>query len=432
MTQVEPVHHRYARDEHCVSRKEISKNAQKVLYRLHNAGYRACLVGGGVRDILLGLHPKDFDVATDASPEEVKKLFRNCRLIGRRFRLAHIVFGRDIIEVATFRGFSGDSVKHSDDGMILRDNHFGTIEQDAIRRDFTVNALFYDIADFSVHDFCNGMEDLENRLLRLIGDPEQRYREDPVRMLRAIRLSVKLDLDIEENTANAIPEQAHLLSSISSARLWDESHKMFLAGHARDTFAALEDYELTSTFLPEAARAIEEDESGSFRAFIEQALINTDERVQEDKPVNPAFLYACFLWQPVQEQARLNREKGMRPAEAMNKAMRMMVNEQNATIAIPKRFSAVIHEIWSLQYRLESRRPKNLLGILNQPRFRAAYDFLLLRAGIGEVPQEIADWWTKIQTLKPHEQSEMVKQLPGPGRKRKPRRRKPKNNQNNS
>ncbi len=430
-------HDVYSRDKHTVSRNDISSNAIKVLYRLHNAGYRACLVGGGVRDILLGFHPKDFDVATDASPEQVRDLFRNCRLIGRRFRLAHILFGREIIEVATFRGHHSDiksepdevssnkSAAHStSDGRILRDNVFGSIEEDAIRRDFTVNALYYDIADFSVLDFCDGMEDLKNKLFRMIGDPETRYREDPVRMLRAVRLSIKLGLTIEEKTAEPIARLAPLLLDIPSARLWEESHKLLLSGHSANTFLGLEQHNLLQPLLPQMCEAIERNNNPNFRAFIQSALANTDARINNNKSLNPAFLYACFLWQSVQDCATENRDNGYSPAEAMQNAQAMVISKQVQSIAIPRRFTQVIREIWLMQYRLVSRRGKKLLSILDHPRFRAAYDFMLLRATIGEVQQDVADWWTDIQKLNSEQQKKMFRELhsQAPGRKKKKRR----------
>lgn len=417
--------HHYSRDQHSISRREISKNALKVLYRLHNAGYRACLVGGGVRDILLGLHPKDFDIATDASPEEVKQLFRNCRLIGRRFRLAHIIFGRDIIEVATFRGHHGTKSK----GRILRDNVFGTIEEDALRRDFTVNALYYDIADYSVLDFCNGMDDLENRLLRIIGDPETRYREDPVRMLRAIRLAVKLDLTLEAKTAAPISSLASLLKEIPSARIWDESHKMFLAGFALKTYHCLQDFQLLKPILPQMNEALEKNNNPEFPKFIQQALNNTDKRIRNNQSLNPAFLYACFLWQSVQDAASQYRENGMHPAEAMQKAQAKVISIQIETIAIPKRSSIVIREIWQLQHRLQFRRGKNLHTLLQHPRFRAAYDFMLLRSTIGEVRSDVADWWTEIQTKDEEGQRKMFSEIKPKFRRRRKPKYKNKNNQ---
>jgi len=414
---------------HSVSRKEISSNATKVLYRLHNAGYRSCLVGGGVRDILLGFHPKDFDIATDASPEQVKQLFRNCRLIGRRFRLAHILFGRDIIEVATFRGHHGQDQgnKSSEalDGRILRDNVFGSIEEDAVRRDFTINALYYDIADFSVLDFCNGMEDLNNKLLRMIGDPETRYREDPVRMLRAVRLSVKLGLQIEKNTEQPLLDLSVLLKDIPSARIWDESHKLFLTGYSSETFARLRQYNLLAPILPQMSEAIETSNNPKFVDFINEALINTDKRVNDGKTLNPAFLYACFLWQSVQDKAAHNRKNGMHAAVAMQKAQASVLEKQVKSIAIPRRSTQVIREVWLMQHRLKYRRGKNLLSILQHPRFRAAYDFMLLRSSIGEVDPAVADWWTNIQDVNIEQQKQMLSEIMPKQRRKKHYRRKP-------
>lgn len=395
-------------------------------------------MGGGVRDILLGLHPKDFDIATDASPEQVKALFRNCRLIGRRFRLAHILFGREVIEVATFRGHHTENTNQqsrahsSSEGMILRDNVFGSIEEDAIRRDFTVNALYYDIADFSVLDFCNGMDDLKQRLLRMIGDPETRYREDPVRMLRAIRLAVKLDLQIEEQTAKPLQQLSSLLHDIPSARLWDESHKLFLAGHSADTFASLEQYHLLSPILPQTSDAIESNNNPAFRDFIQAALVNTDNRIRENKSINPAFLYACFLWQSVQDAVSANLKSGFHAAEAMQKAQVSVLGKQVDSIAIPRRFTQVIREIWLMQHRLQSRRGRNLLSLLQHPRFRAGYDFMLLRATIGEVEQQVADWWTLIQEVNPEQQQQMFSEIAPKHRRRRKPRKKPANKKTNT
>jgi len=391
-------------------------------------------VGGGVRDILLGLKPKDFDVATDASPEQVKSLFRNCRLIGRRFRLAHILFGREVIEVATFRGHHAqDSAQNvekknkqspshsSSEGMILRDNVFGSIEEDAIRRDFTVNALYYDIADYSVQDFCDGMSDLNDRLLRMIGDPETRYREDPVRMLRAVRLAIKLDLEIEETSAEPLQALSSLLRDVPSARLWDESHKLFLTGFSEKTFATLEHFHLLQPMLPQMIESLESNNNPRFREFIEAALVNSDSRIRSSKSINPAFLYACFLWQSVKDTVEQYRKDGFQGAEAMQKAQAVVISEQVKSIAIPKRFTQVIREIWLLQHRLEFRRGKNLLSLLGHPRFRAGYDFLLLRASIDEVKQETADWWTEIQEVDLPEQKKMLAAIaPKKRRRRKP------------
>lgn len=413
-----------SRSEHPISRSAISPNALKVLYRLTNAGYRACLVGGAVRDLLLGVQPKDFDIATDAKPEEVKALFKNSRLIGRRFRLAHILFGREIIEVATFRGhhMEGSAGELHLDGRIIRDNVYGTIEEDAIRRDFTINALFYDIKDFSVLDYCDAMQDVQAKQLRMIGDPQTRYQEDPVRMLRAIRLAVKLNLTIDSDTLEPIKELAPLLLNIAGGRLWDESQKLLLAGYSKDTFSMLEAEHIIKTMLPQTQDALENTEL--CRSFIELALQNTDRRIQDDKPVNPAFLYACFLWWPVLTLRDELIVDGYSPAEAMQQAITSVIEKQVQLISIPRRFTQFIRDVWMLQHRLETRRGKRLASLIQHQRFRAAYDFLLLRAETGEVDKESADWWTQYQEVTGEDQSEMIKRLKPYPRKRKNRRKK--------
>jgi len=389
------------RDAHCVSRKDISNNALKVLYRLNDAGYQAYLVGGGVRDILLGLSPKDFDIATDATPEQVSQLFRNSRLIGRRFRLAHILFGREVIEVATFRAGHESSchteAKTSEQGMLVRDNVYGNLEEDAFRRDFTVNALYYCVRDFSVIDYTGGLTDLENGLLRLIGDPAARYREDPVRILRAIRLSAKLDLQIEKNTAAPIVGLAELLDHVAAARLWDESNKLLLAGHAFKTWHLLIKYQVAEHIFAQTIDACKSEKTGHFKAFIDSALKSTDSRIEKSMPVTPAFLFAVFLWEPMNQLTRQMIDKGVPSFEASQKAAAKVFEQQRNTVAIPKRFSITAREIWSLQFRLLNRRKRTVNALLQHPRFRAAYDFLCLRAGEDKQLNEIAQWWTEIQ-----------------------------------
>lgn len=395
------------RSDHRISRANISDNALKVLYRLKNAGFEAYLVGGGVRDLSLGREPKDFDVATDAHPEEVKGLFRNCRLIGRRFRLAHVHFGREIIEVATFRALhdptADDSSEDDDnavafeDGRIVRDNVYGTLEEDAFRRDFSVNALYYNIADFSIVDQVGGMEDLERGLIRLIGDPEVRYREDPVRMLRAVRFAAKLGFRIEEETARLLPEMAPLLEQVPPARLFDEVLKLLLAGMGLETFEMLRHYGLFGALFPQTDAFLDHDEHGTAMAFISRALDNTDRRIAEDKPVTPAFIFAALLWPMVQERMHeLVADEARSPTVAVQEAGREVHELQLQHVTLPKRFGVPMREIWNLQPRLE-RRNKRALRLLSHPRFRAAYDFLLLRAEVGEVDQALADWWTQAQ-----------------------------------
>jgi len=292
------------RQEHNISRKQISDHALKVLYRLHGAGFDAYLVGGGVRDLLLGQSPKDFDIATNATPEQLKQLFRNCRLIGRRFRLAHIMFGREIIEVATFRGHHQDAnsqiSQQSKEGMLLRDNVYGTIDEDAERRDFTINAMYYNIADYSIHDYAGGVEDLEDRLVRLIGDPETRYREDPVRMLRAIRFAAKLDFDIEEDTAAPIEEMAYLLRDIPAARLYEESLKLLQSGHGLETYHLMREYNLFQQMFPAISAYFTEDYSSKTEQMLDLVLDSTDIRVEEGKRINPAYMFAanCYSAPP--------------------------------------------------------------------------------------------------------------------------------------
>ena len=387
------------RDQHNVSRKNISNGALRVLYRLNEAGFTACLVGGAVRDLLLGGHPKDFDIATSATPEEVKRLFRNCRLIGRRFRLAHVVFGNEIVEVATFRGNADDGSgdRHVVDGRIVRDNVYGTLEEDALRRDFTVNALYYDIADFSVRDYVGGYEDLLRRELRLIGDPVLRYREDPVRMLRAVRLAAKLDFRIADDARAPFADLGELLLHAPPARLFDESLKMFFAGHALKSFHALEKAGLLGDVFPLTERALAFRGGDTFRNMLEAGLAGTDRRIAEDKPVTPAFLFATLLWGAVRAQAGREIARGSEPALAWQRVSHHVIAEQAKHVAIPRRFGAMMEEIWELQPRFEQRTKKRVQRLLAHPRFRAAYDFLLLRAPESAETAELGEWWTQVQ-----------------------------------
>ncbi|RBC39667.1 polynucleotide adenylyltransferase PcnB, partial [Xanthomonas oryzae pv. oryzae] len=336
------------RDQHTISRKDISPNALRVLYRLRESGFGAYLVGGAVRDLLVGHHPKDFDVATSATPEEVKALFRNCRLIGRRFRLAHVVFGREIIEVATFRANSDDGSgdRELDNGRLVRDNVYGTIEEDAIRRDFTCNALYYAIEDFSVRDYCGGFEDVQARLMKLIGDPELRYQEDPVRMLRAVRLASKLNFEIEAGTAEPIPRLAGLLSEAAPARLFEEILKLFLSGHGVASFEGLERYGLFGALFPESAAALKSNRSGALRAMVLEGLRNTDARVANDEPVSPAFLFALLLWPAFCRTLMGLQAQGVQPEDAQRRAADRVTLHQLERVALPRRFSLPMQEIW--------------------------------------------------------------------------------------
>lgn len=379
------------RAEHGISRQGISKNALKVLYRLHNAGYSAYLVGGCIRDLLLGKQPKDFDIATDADPEEVRKLFSNCRIIGRRFRLAHVHFGRDILEVATFRAQHSALTVQNNDGMILRDNEYGTIEEDVMRRDFTVNALYYNIADFSVVDFVGGMHDLKKRQLCLIGDPNLRYREDPVRMLRAIRFAAKLQFTIHTKTAKPIHNLNHLLSNIPAARLFEEFSKLFLSGHAFSTFNLLCEYGLFERLFPQTAKFLPNNK------LIEHALQSTDARFAAEKSITPSFLLAVFLWQPMLERTDRYIADGVAEFIASNNAIDHVLSDQQKVMAVPRRYASMVRDVWELQIRLERRRSaRNIAQMFALAKFRAGYDFLLLRAESGEKHVvEIAAWWRK-------------------------------------
>jgi len=427
------------RDQHSVSRKLISANALKVLYRLEKGGYEAYLVGGGVRDMLLGLEPKDFDIATNATPEQIKALFRNCRLIGRRFRLAHIVFGRDIIEVATFRGHHDTSKeqaqcqktsKQNDKGMLLRDNIYGTINEDAERRDFTINALYYSAKSFKIYDFANGVEDVNNREIKLIGDPETRYREDPVRMLRAIRFATKLDMDISEETAAPIKPLAELLSHIPPARMFEEFLKLFISGKAQQNFTMLRSYGLFSYLFPMVEQQLQQDADSKVFDFINMALRNTDTRIANDQRVTPAFLLAALLWYPLQQRiTALRQSTQLTPQDAFFNALAELTSEQQRSIAVPKRFQAPMKDIWILQDKLSKREGKRAFKTLEHPKFRAGYDFLLLRGQIeGGESEELAKWWTDFQSAKPNSQQQMIKSLPntrGKGRRSVRKRRKP-------
>ena len=404
-----------ARSDHHVSRQDINENALKVLYRLHKAGFQAYLVGGGVRDLLLRKHPKDFDIATDALPEEVNELFRNCRLIGRRFRLAHIHFGREIVEVATFRGHHAQAHDEAQarvhDGMIIRDNVFGSLEDDAWRRDFTVNALYYNIADFSVVDYTGGMEDLELKRLRMIGDAHVRCQEDPVRMLRAIRFAAKLGFSFDQDLTEAIVEQRERLLAVPPARLFDEILKLFLSGHAVQTYKLLRKYDLLQMLFHETDQHLKMIDD-TFDTFLLQAFENTDTRIHEDKPVTPAFLFACLLWGPLQKISADYQADGMSPVQSLQEAGSVLLNSQTEQVSIPKRFRLPIREIWAGQARLKNRRGRRANWLAAHPRFRAIYDFLLLRDQAGEPElDELCKWWTLFQEANDKQRKAMCQEL---------------------
>ncbi|WP_211091924.1 polynucleotide adenylyltransferase PcnB [Vibrio agarilyticus] len=424
------------RDEHTISRKQISDNALKVLYRLQGAGFDAFLVGGGVRDLLLGQRPKDFDIATNATPEQIKHLFRNCRLIGRRFRLAHIMFGRDIIEVATFRGHhqepSQNVAQQSKEGMLLRDNVYGTVDEDAERRDFTINSMYYNIADYSIHDYARGIDDLEDKLVRLIGDPQTRYREDPVRMLRAIRFAVKLDFDIEEDTAEPIEHMAYLLRDIPAARLYEESLKLLQAGYGLETYHLLREYNLFQQLFPSISEQFTPDYHSQTEQMLDLVLDSTDMRIEEGKRINPAFMFAAMLWYPMLAIAQnLMNQRGFSYYDAVMEASNLILDEQIKTIAIPRRHTATVREIWQLQLRLPRRNGKRAMRLMELNKFRAGFDFLEMRGEVeGGETATLAKWWATFQNAGREMRQAMVNDLDhatpskSPRRKRPPRKKK--------
>ncbi len=410
------------RDEHCISRKNISDSALKVMARLRNHDHQAYLVGGAVRDLLLGGHPKDFDVATDATPEEVHALFRNSRIIGRRFRIVHVRFGREIIEVTTFRGHhdsegdNGKTASHqSAKGLLLRDNVYGTLEEDAVRRDLTVNALYYDAGSFSVLDHVHGLEDLQRRRICVIGDPATRYREDPVRMLRVLRFAARLDFKIERGTAAAIPQCAALLGEIPSARLFDEFLKLFMAGSAEATLERLLEHRLLEYLFPDTDHIVRQDQRA--KELVRLAMASTDQRVKDDKPVTPAFILAALLWPVAVRQSEHMQHRGDPPMVAMHSAAQQVIGQACQVISIPKRFSIPLREIWEFQLRLERRQGKRAAELVDHRRFRAAYDFLLLREAAGEETGGIGEWWTRFQTLDAEERLAEVRNSGGEERR---------------
>ncbi|PVZ83343.1 polynucleotide adenylyltransferase [Serratia sp. S1B] len=428
------------RDQHSISRKDISENALKVLYRLNKSGYEAYLVGGGVRDLLLGKKPKDFDITTNATPEQVRKLFRNCRLVGRRFRLAHVMFGPETIEVATFRGHheqhqesDKNSSQQAQSGMLLRDNIFGSIEEDAQRRDFTINSLYYGIADFTVRDYVGGLNDLQQGVIRLIGDPETRYREDPVRMLRAVRFAAKLDMTLSKETAEPIPRLASLLSEIPPARLFEESLKLLQTGSGYQTYLKLCEYQLFQPLFPLIARHFTPEKDTPMERILALVLKNTDHRLQNDMRVNPAFLFAAMLWYPLLEHAqKLVQESGLTYYDAFALAMNDVLDEECRSLAIPKRITTLVRDIWQLQLRLSRRQGKRAYKLMEHPKFRAAYDLLALRAEVENNAEmlRLVKWWGDFQEATVGQQKNMVSALgedPAPRRtrQRRPRSRSP-------
>lgn len=411
------------RNKHSISKADISGNALKVLNRLISGGFQAYIVGGSVRDLMLHKAPKDFDVATNATPNQIKNLFRNGRIIGRRFKLVHVLFHREIIEVATFRSHEAvdESQQTNERGMLVRDNAFGSLDEDAWRRDFTINSLYYNITDSTIIDFTGGVKDVQDKLIRMIGDPVTRYKEDPVRMLRAVRFSAKLHFNLAPETEAPFPDISYLITHVSSSRLFDEMTKLYQCGNAETVQKLLLQYGLFQHLCPQTTALL--DSQYPVNALLAIALENTDIRIRDDKPVTPAFLFAVFLWFPMIERSKQLQSAGMDPLPAVEKAMSLVIAEQNKIISIPKRYTQIIREIWLLQYRFTKRAGGRAFNLLQHPRFRAAYDFMALRALAGDETMELAQWWTSFQEGDEEARAKMVSQLTTPTSQTKGKRR---------
>jgi len=429
-------------DQLGLCRSQFPAAATDIVIKLQSHGHQAFIVGGGVRDLLLNTNPKDFDVSTDAEPEKIKAIFGSkCRIIGRRFRLAHVRAQRHIIEVATFRGHHSNAQPSEDqppaepvrrrsptdslpagasslNGLVLRDNVYGTLEEDAFRRDFTVNALYYDPTSHTIIDYCHGLKDIKSKTLRIIGEPDKRYREDPVRLLRAVRLSKKLGLTIAPGTLDLLPQLSPLLHQVSAARLFDEVLKFFLSGDALNAYHGLLEHDLLHILVPETQEAITHHPHSS--ALIEQVMKNTDERLAVGKPVTPAFLFAALLWHPLLKHHKIIMTTTRLPLfPALHRAMDQVISNQIDITAIPRRFSRPMQDIWEMQFRLTKRTPKNVYKMLAHPKFRAGYDMLLLREQSEEIPTELGPWWTQFQFADEDEQKKMLSEIPKPETQKK-------------
>ena len=411
--------------KHQINRSLLSNAALRTIEGLQKAGFEAYIVGGAVRDLLLNRIPKDFDVATDATPEEVNRIFRRSRIIGRRFRLVHVLFGDETIEVSTFRGHhksEGDA--HTDEsGRIIRDNVFGSLEEDATRRDFTANALYYDPTSQEVLDFHHGFDDIRAGILRMIGKPETRYAEDPVRMLRVVRLSAKLGLRIDPATMAPIAKMADLLQDVPPSRLFDEMLKLFLSGHAIESVSALREQHLHHGLLPMLDVVLEQPMG---ERFVMLALKNTDDRIMSGKSANPSFLFATLLWHEVLAAWETYKAE-MPPIPALHMAMSEVIATQAEKLAIHNRYTATMKEIWALQPRFEQRAGKRPFGLLAHPRYRAGYDFLLLRCESGEVEGELGEWWTHFANAEGDARNAMLQPDAATKKRRRKSRKKPGN-----
>src|SRR5258706_1383179 len=410
---------RVPREKHGLSRDALSPAAGKVCAVLRDAGFSASVVGGAVRDLLLGIVPKDFDVATDARPEQIKPLFRRALIIGRRFRLVHVMMGADTVEVSTFRAADPNTAEKDEHGRVLRDNVFGTQAEDARRRDFTVNALYFDPATEELVDFHGGLADLKKRVMRVIGDPATRFREDPVRMLRAVRLGAKLGLTLDASMREPIRELAPLMDPVPPARLFDEMLKLLLSGHASACLRQLRDVGLHKGLLP-LLDVILEQPLGE--RFVTLALAQTDERVLAERPVSPAFLFAALLWHEVLAAWKVRQGRGERSIPALEAAMDEVLDVQCESLAITRKLTATMREVWAMRPRFEQRSGQRAYRLLEAPRFRMAYDFLALRAASGEVAADLEAWWRAFQSADPESRKAMLLPDTGPRKRRRRRR----------
>ena len=407
---------------HGITRDRISSGSRRTCETLQAAGFKAYVVGGAVRDLLIGAEPKDFDVATDATPEEVKRAFRRSRIIGRRFQIVHVMMGQETLEVTTFRGALAEDTKKDEHGRVLHDNVFGSQAEDAARRDFTANALYYDPATEAVLDYHHGVGDLKQKTLRMIGEPRARYREDPVRMLRAARLGAKLGLSIDPAARAPIREMAELLENVPPARLFDEMLKLLMSGHAVKCLRQLREEGLHHGLLP-LLDVILEQPMGE--RFVWLSLENTDERVRQGKPVSPGFLFATLLWHEVLADWEARKAQGEHSQPALFDAMDAVLDKQSGKLAITRRIAGDIKDIWALQPRFEKRAGKTPYRLLEQPRYRAGWDFLRLRAQSGEIPMELPEWWDAFADANPDAREAMlVPDKAGTAKKRR-RRKKP-------
>ena len=402
--------------KHGIRRDQVSPGARRTCEVLQKGGFKAYVVGGAVRDLIAGIEPKDYDIATNATPDEVRGLFRRSRIIGRRFQIVHVMQGPETLEVSTFRAAHDADTLKDEHGRVLRDNVWGSIEEDAARRDFTMNALYYDPTGEVVLDFHSGVQDIQRKTLRMIGDPRARYREDPVRMLRAVRLSAKLGLRMDPQVQAPIRDMAELIDNVPAARLFDEMLKLLFSGHAVDCIKRLRDDGLHHGLLP-LLDVILEQPLGE--KFVMLSLANTDERVRADKSVSPGFLFATLLWHEVLASWEKRKKDGEPPVPAMFGAMDEVLDQQAEKLAITKRIAGDIKDIWLLQPRFEKRAGRAPFRLIEQPRYRAAWDFLVLRAASGEVPQELPDWWADFLDADNDEREQML--LPDTDKKRKRR-----------